>query len=136
MIGLQPYQTELSLQAPFWSIGFREGMWYFYLRPNFFFDFFSVIVLLPRVAFVVAIIRLYSGKTTMKRAISIGVISEMPLMLLMVVGSSMVLFDPYWPYLIIGIPTPVLLFIAYLIIRFRPPIKDVVEWLESSQDGA
>jgi hypothetical protein len=111
-------------------------MWYFYLRPNFFFDFFSVIVLLPRVAFVVAIIRLYSGKTTMKRAISIGVISEMPLMLLMVVGSSMVLFDPYWPYLIIGIPTPVLLFIAYLIIRFRPPIKDVVEWLESSQDDA
>ncbi len=133
-----PWSTQIQVIGTFWvsSISLSQDIYEpappisTYVNPDMFISLLPFSIL--RYIFVLLMYRFYSGKTTKRRAILTGIISEliMPIFYLITLIPSLILtpygYEFYFPILI---PTPLLFLIGYAIIRFRPPHEDEV-WID------
>ena len=76
-----------------------------------------------RFIFVHQMMRLYGGKTTKKRTIKVGILSECPILVMLIGNTLPKLWDPRWPYGFDGFSIPLLLLIGWLLMKFFPPPK-------------
>jgi hypothetical protein len=85
-----------------------------------------------RFMFVLQMIRLYDNKTTKKRTILVGVLSECPMLIFLVGNTLPLLWNPRWPYGFMGFSIPLLLLIGWLLMKYFPPPK-VQDWLDREE---
>lgn len=84
---------------------------------------------LLRLSFAVCVVRFYRGTTTMRRAILVGLASELPTVGYALLVSLPALFIPSYRYALIGVPTPFLLVIGWLLMKHHRPQGDASpEW--------
>ncbi len=91
--------------------------------------FFSVLMYYGflRLAYAYQMVRLYKARTTKKRTLTLGIVSELPMTLPLLEVLIMWLLNPYGP-MVLGGPTLILLIVGTLIIRFRPPPESPEIW--------
>jgi len=133
-INSSEWDTSIMIVAMTWQGNISSWGSYFY------FDLYGLFASLPftflRLAFLVLMIRLYQGKTTKKRTLIVGILSELQLVILFY-GAMIIsiLLSPYPPsYLQIMIPVPLLLLTGILIMHFDPP-KEGTMWIEEETAG-
>ena len=78
-------------------------------------------------------IRLYKARTTKKRTLILGIVSELPMTLPLLEVLIMWLLNPYGP-MALGGPTLILLIVGILIIRLKPPPKPPEIWEEMPEE--
>ncbi len=103
-----PYYTYLDIANPFMIIS---------MMP---FGFF-------RLAYAYQMFRLYKGRTTKKRTLTLGIVSELPFALVFIPVLIMWFLNPYGPMYLMG-PTFILLIVGILIIRLKPPLEPPEIW--------
>ena len=121
---------------------FMTGQISFYPQGlDFHFNPFNLLATLPltflRIGFMIMMMRLYQGKTTRKRTLIVGILSELQLVGLFY-GSMiiMVLISPFMmPYLQIMIPVPLLLLTGFLIMHFDSPTEGTM-WIEEEKTSS
>ncbi|MHA2242810.1 MAG: hypothetical protein ACXACE_14495 [Candidatus Thorarchaeota archaeon] len=121
--GMMVMQDSTGVYWLLWSIILRPSNSYFsiHLSP----DPILISIIVLRVIFGILVIRIYSERSTMKRILSVGILAEYSIVFLALLQSSLVLLRPDWPYVMIGIPTPLLLLCTlYLLKRYPPPTYD------------
>ena len=77
---------------------------------------------------------LYDGKTTQRRALKFGILSECPPLLFGVVTALPLLFIPGYPYAFMPIPIPELLLIGSIFMKVIPPPKEPLSWIEKQDE--
>jgi hypothetical protein len=79
-------------------------------------------------------IRLYQGKTTKKRALVVGILSELQMVVIYYgMGLIVMLFSPgFDPFFQIFVPIPLLLFVGLIIVQLYPPEEQTM-WIEEEQ---
>jgi hypothetical protein len=127
---------EIYVYAVVWGLLVHTTAWYLELPP--YLDilqfppgtlFYLVIILLYlfgiRILFAYQIMRYFQGKTTRKRLITVGVLAEFPmaaatigdiLLFVILIINRTITYLSFW-YLI---PTPVMLLLGFLLLRFFP----------------
>jgi hypothetical protein len=80
----------------------------------------------PRFVFSYQLVRLYKGRTTKRRTFTLGFIADCYWLFLMIPTYIMMMYSPEYFYAIL--PIPVALFVALLILKFRPPAKVITPW--------
>ena len=140
----------VALLAPLaFSIAIYDGMhlsvtavlWGFILSPYQTYleilNIFTLATMMPfgalRFAYAYQMVRLYKGLTTKKRTLTLGIVSELPFVMLAILYLIMWFFNPYSPMGLAG-PTLILLIVGTLIIKFRPPPKPPEIWVEISEE--
>jgi hypothetical protein len=122
----------LSVTAVLW--GFISSPYQTYLDIL---NIFTLFAMMPfgflRLAYAYQMVRLYKGRTTKKRALTLGIVSELPFVMLFILYLIMWFFSPYNPMGLAG-PTLILLIVGILIIRFRPPPESPETWAEMPED--
>ena len=103
-----PHYTHLDIANPFMIIS---------MMP---FGFF-------RLAYAYQMFRLYKGRTTKKRTLTLGIVSELPFALVFIPVLIMWFLNPYGPMYLMG-PTFILLIVGILIIRLKPPLEPPEIW--------
>ena len=104
---------------------------------NFVFDINNLIASLPftflRFAFVWIIYRLYSGRTSLKRAAVIAIATELQVPAVFL-AQFLPMISAYggWTSLPLPIPIPLLALIGFLLTRIAPPPDDEL-WIEKEQ---
>jgi hypothetical protein len=96
-------------------------------------DTFTFAILMPfgllRLAYAYQMVRLYMAQTTKRRTLALGIVSELPITILLVPVFIMLLLHPDGPMVLFG-PTFILLIVSTLIIRLKPPPKPPEIWEE------
>jgi len=122
----------LSVTAVLW--GFISSPYQTYLEIV---NIFTLVTMMPfgflRLAYAYQMVRFYNGLTTKKRTLTLGVVSELPFVMLSILYLIMWFFYPYSPMGLAG-PTLILLIVGILIIRFRPPPESPEIWEEMSEE--
>jgi hypothetical protein len=111
---LSPYQSYLAIANPFMLIA---------MMP---FGFL-------RLAFAYQMVRFYKDKTTRRRTFALGVVSEIPFMVLFLLNLIMMLLFPFGFTFLCG-PTPILLIVGILIVRLKPPPEPPEIWEEMPEE--
>ena len=121
-------EMHISVTAVLWI--FASSPYYTYLdvaNPS------SVIAMMPfgfiRLAYAYQMFRFYKGRTTKKRTLTLGIVSELPFAILSIPFFIMWILFPYGLTPLTG-PTPILLIVSILIIRFKPPLEPSEIWEE------
>jgi hypothetical protein len=83
----------------------------------------------PRLVFSYQLVRLYKGKTTRGRTLVLGFIADCYLLPLMIL--EMLVFPS--EYFITMLPIPVVLFIALMLLKFKPPPVVITPWKEPDE---
>jgi hypothetical protein len=88
-----------------------------------------------RIGFVYMIWRAYEGRTTVRRALRIGVAMELWFSLLFYMPNVIaLLLTPivfmFWP---LAIPLPILLVSGWLALRLSPPVGILTSWVDEEQ---
>jgi hypothetical protein len=121
----------ISLIAILWS--FTSSSYYTQLVIA---DIFTLGMSMPfgflRLAYAYQMFRLYNGRTTKKRTLTLGIVSELPLAILFIPYLIMWLLNPLSP-LALAAPTLILLIVGILIVKFKPPPKPPETWVEISE---
>ncbi|MHA1587928.1 MAG: hypothetical protein ACTSV9_04025 [Candidatus Thorarchaeota archaeon] len=86
---------------------------------------------LLRLAYAYQMVRLYKGRTTKKRTLALGIVSELPIAILLIPVFIMLLLHPDGPMVLFG-PTFILLTASTLIIRLKSPPQPPELWEEMS----
>ncbi|MFW9805037.1 MAG: hypothetical protein ACFFFC_20485 [Candidatus Thorarchaeota archaeon] len=77
-----------------------------------------------RFVFALQMTRLYQGKSSVRTAIYVGVISECPFLVISIINALPSLWNPAYPYGFSGIPLPFVLLVGWLLIkRYPPPVR-------------
>ncbi|MCK4484017.1 MAG: hypothetical protein KAU89_04285 [Candidatus Thorarchaeota archaeon] len=122
----------ISLIAVLWS--FTSSSYYTSLVIA---DILTLSMSLPfgflRFAYAYQMVRLYKGRTTKKRTLTLGIVSELPFAILFIPNLIMWLLTPYGP-MALGGPTLILLIVGILIVRFRPPPETPEIWEDLSEE--
>ena len=122
----------LSVTAVLW--GFISSPYQTYLGIA---DIFLLVAMMPfgflRLAYAYQMVRLYKGQTTKKRTLTLGIVSELPFVMLSILYLIMWFFYPYSPMGLAG-PTLILLIVGILIIRLKPPPKPPEIWEEMPEE--
>jgi hypothetical protein len=122
----------LSVTAVLW--GFISSPYQTYLEIL---NIFTLAVMMPfgflRLAYAYQMVRLYKGRTTKKRTLTLGIVSELPIAMLSMLYLIMWFLNPFSPMGLAG-PTLILLIVGILIIRFRPPPESPEMWKEMSEE--
>ena len=84
----------------------------------------------PMFVFARQMARLYAGRTTIRRALTVGLITAVPFAFIGTMNALPRLWDPMWPYGFNAIPVPIVLLIGWLLIRFYPPPLPQQAWPE------
>ncbi len=97
--------------------------------------FFSVLMYYGflRLAYAYQMVRLYKARTTKKRTLTLGIVSELPMTLPLLEVLIMWLLNPYGPMVLSG-PTLILLIAGILIVRFRPPPESPEIWAKMPEE--
>ena len=100
-------------------------------------DITTLIMSMPfgflRLAYAYQMVRLYKGRTTKKRTLTLGIVSELPFMILFIPFVIIWLLDQHGS-VALGGPTLILLIVGILIVRFRPPPESPETWAEISEE--
>ncbi len=123
-----------SMTAMTWSIPFRTDPptvgWFIHVLP-----FATILQSLPftfpRLMVPYEVGRLYHQKTTRKRVFIFAILGDLSLAIYALLVTLPVLFTPFYPYVVIGIPLPFLVLTLWLLLKKYPP-KASDEWLEAS----
>ena len=92
-------------------------------------DWFSFpFALFLRLLFVYQIKRYYDNKTTMNRALLLGLLVECESVFIGILVSLSYI------YLVLGIPIPLMLLIALYLMKYHPPEDDPQSWVEESSN--
>lgn len=83
----------------------------------------------PRLVFSYQMVRLYKARTTKRRALLLGLITDCYFLFLTLPTLFMMLLYPS-EYFYAILPTPIVLFIALLLIKLRPPSVVITPWKE------
>jgi len=122
----------LSMTAVLW--GFTSSPYFTYLEIM---NIFTLFAMMPfgflRLAYAYQMVRLYKGRTTKKRTLTLGIVSELPFAFLFILYLIVWFLDPYGPMGLMG-PTLTLLIVGILITRFRPPPESHGIWEEMSEE--
>ncbi|MCK5302656.1 MAG: hypothetical protein KAJ96_05910 [Candidatus Thorarchaeota archaeon] len=122
----------ISLIAILWS--FTSSSYYTQLVIA---DIFTLGMSMPfgflRLAYAYQMFRLYNGRTTKKRTLTLGIVSELPFAILFIPYLIMWLLNPLSP-LALAAPTLILLIVGILIVKFKPPPKPPETWVEISEN--
>ncbi len=122
----------LSVTAVLW--GFISSPYQTYLEIL---NIFTLAMMMPfgalRLAYAYQMLRLYKGRTTKKRTLTLGIVSELPFVMLFILYLIMWFLNPYSPMGLAG-PTLILLIVGILIVRFRPPPESPEIWVELSEE--
>ncbi len=122
----------LSLIAILWS--FTSSSYYTQLVLV---DIFTLGMSMPfgfiRLAYAYQMVRLYKGRTTKKRTLTLGIVSELPFAFLFIPYIIIWLLNPYGP-VSLGAPSLILLIVSILIVRLRPPPESPEIWEEMSEE--
>ncbi len=86
-----------------------------------------------RLAYAYQMFRLYKGRTTKKRTLTLGIVSELPFAILFIPFVIIWLLNPYGPMVLSG-PTLILLIAGILIIRLKPPPQPPEIWEEMPEE--
>ncbi len=120
----------LSVIAVLWA--FTSSPYFTHLEIM---NIFTLITMMPfgflRLAYAYQMVRLYKGRTTKKRTLTLGIVSELPFVMLFILYLILWFLNPYGPMGLAG-PTLILLIVGLLIIRFRPPPESPEIWEEMS----
>ncbi len=116
--------------AFFWTIHIRN--YDVVVSPLIPIDFFSLLFLFSRIIFIYLFARLYHGKSTKKTVISVGVVIEYSLVFMAILQGSLVFAYPDWPYVMIGLPIPILLCSTLVILHYWPLPLQNDRWLDES----
>lgn len=121
------------------NYGLREG---FYIYPTFYipwgipdimylfsFSMMFAVYCGPRVVFSYQMVRLYKGRTTKKRALILGIITDCYFLFVMLPTLIMMLLYPS-EYFYMILPTPFALLIALILVKTRPPQQVITPWKE------
>lgn len=113
---------------------FSVTPWGTFLETSNYF-FFSVLMYYGflRLAYAYQMVRLYKARTTKKRTLTLGIVSELPMTLPLLEVLIMWLLNPYGPMVLFG-PTFILLIVGILIIRLKPPPKPSEIWEEMPEE--
>ncbi|MEE9539951.1 MAG: hypothetical protein V3V85_00475 [Candidatus Thorarchaeota archaeon] len=121
----------LSVTAILW--GFISSPYQTYLEIL---NIFTLAIMMPfgalRLAYAYQMVRLYKGQTTKKRTLTLGIVSELPFVMLFMLYLIMWFLNPFSPMGLAG-PTLILLIVGILIIRFRPPPESPEIWEDMSE---
>lgn len=120
-----------------WAGGWMLQIFEFQSTPRIVFNFANFGPLLPillfiggpQLLFAYFMYRVYSGKTTIRKAFWVGFIGFIPILILdfpLLIYLLQYGELPAWPVY----PTPLSLFIGYIIIKKFPPPQDVPDWLQ------
>ena len=125
--GFSSYDGQhLSVFAVLWAFSSSP-----YLTHLEIMNIFSLITMMPfgflRLAYAYQMFRFYNGRTTKKRTLTLGIVSELPFVMLFVLYFIMWFLYPYGPMGLAG-PTLILLIAGILIIRLKPPPKPPEMW--------
>ena len=83
----------------------------------------------PRLVFSYQMVRLYKGRTTKRRTLLLGLIADCYFLFIMLPSLiSMLLYPSEYLYMIL--PTPLVLLVAIMLIKLRPPAKIITPWKE------
>jgi len=118
--------------AVLWS--FTLAPWGTHLETS---DTFTFAILMPfgflRLAYACQMVRLYMARTTKKHTLALGIVSELPITILLIPVLIMLLLHPDGPMVLFG-PTFILLIVGILIIRLKPPPKPPEIWEEMPEE--
>jgi hypothetical protein len=118
----------LGMLAVLWT--FTSTPWVTRLKIS---NTITLAILMPfgvlRLAYAYQMVRLYKTRTTKNRTFALGIVSELPITILLVPVFIMLLLHPDGPMVLFG-PTFILLIVGTLIIRLKPPPKPPEIWEE------
>jgi len=107
---------------------------YWFVQPLLFFSTLPMTFL--RFVFAYMMVRVYQGKSTRKRALVVGVASELQYPVIYLLPILVGVFTPFPVFPIpLFLPIPILLLLGFLIIRIRPPAQLPVSWRADDQSG-
>ncbi|MBD3157556.1 MAG: hypothetical protein GF309_02095 [Candidatus Lokiarchaeota archaeon] len=131
------YNPSFVMWAGTWIFKIYEsaGTWHVYFSVIFIDSSLNVLGLLstiagPQLIFAYFMYRLYSGKTSAKKAFAIGGLGVIPPIFLTIPGLFIALVTPGYPYIYPIIPIPLTLFLGYALVKKYPPPETVPEWLQ------
>jgi len=112
-----------------------EGTWHIalvivFLDPGLNFLALLLVIAGPQLVFAYFMYRLYSGKTSTKKAFGVGLLGVMPPILYTLGNLLMLLQYPGYPYFWPYIPIPLSLIIGYFIVKKYPPPRTDPRWLQ------
>jgi len=116
-------------------------LWTFTSSPNYTYleitNIFTLAITIPfgflRLAYAYQMVRFYKGRTTKKRTLTLGVVSELPFAILFIPFFIMWFLNPYGSMNLTG-PTLILLIVGILIIRLKPPPEPPEIWKEMPEE--
>jgi hypothetical protein len=122
----------LSMVAVFWIFSLTPWGTYLETSNNFFLPVLMSYGLL-RLAYAYQMVRLYKARTTKKRTLALGIVSELPVTIPLLEVLIVLLLNPHGP-MALGGPTLILLIVGILIVRFKPPSKPPEIWEEMPEE--
>lgn len=131
------YNPSFVMWAGTWMFRFHQslGTWHAYFKVIFINSTLNVLGLLstiaaPQLIFAYFMYRLYSGKTSARKAFVIGGLGVIPSIFLTIPNLLIALVTPGYPYIYPIIPIPLTLFLGYALVKKYPPPENVPEWLQ------
>ena len=122
----------LSVTAVLW--GFISSPYQTYLEIL---NILTLAIMMPfgalRLAYAYQMFRLYKGRATRKRTLTLGIVSELPFVMLFILYQIMWFLNPYSPMGLAG-PTLILLIVGIFIIRLKPPPEPPEIWAEMPEE--
>ncbi len=126
-------EAYFSITAVAWNADVSiTGVYFFWMSPAQW--FMSLPVTFLRFYYVYQMKLLYDGKTTQKRALKFGILSECPPLIFGIVTSLPLLFIPGYLYAFMPIPIPELLLIGLIFMKVIPPPKEPLSWIEKQDE--
>ena len=126
-------EAYFSITAVAWNAYVSiTGVYFYWMSPAQW--FMSLPITFLRLYYVYQMKLLYDGKTTQKRALKFGILSECPPLIFGIVTSLPLLFIPGYLYAFMPIPIPELLLIGLLFMKVIPPPKEPLSWIEKQAE--
>jgi hypothetical protein len=128
---IPPGNLSFSVWGMVWQLlyGMEPRQWYFDFSPFFVFAQ-SIIYTLLRPVFAYQIVRYYQGKSSKKWTIVAGIITELQVFVINIPPMLSLLNL----FLLVRLPILFMLLAAVLLMRFMPPPRKAITWIEKEQE--
>ena len=120
-----------TISSVTWIVLFKEGNWDYNINPLWW--IISIPFTFFRFIFIRDIIRFYKGEIKKSRLIKVGILADLSIVIYCGLTSMPNLVTGFFPDILLGIPFPLLLFVAWLLLKFFPPPIDQ-EWIKRERD--
>jgi hypothetical protein len=133
-VGMLPYiitysSGRLGIFALFWRFGMRDVYTeLLFIDPIFF--FMGLPFSFMNLVYIIWMVRLYQGKTTVRKVLIIGLLTAAPHIIIQTLNILTALVNPTFPYgSISAFPTPLSILPGLLLLKLRPPKAQEGKWL-------